>query len=286
MRWISLPKCFVGAVLFSTALIGISGQTAPSIQSTKVESRPVGTRYIYETVAGRELSLWVEGQSTDPIIPRLPALVLFHGGGWVVGSANQFNQQALTLAKLGVVVIQPEYRLVKRQDSLDAPIADGVAAWRWVHDHAEQLGIDPERIGVGGGSAGGQLAAYLGMIAMVSEPALMVLYNPVVDLGPGACCQAHAFGDYHAISPLYHVRPHLPDTLIFHGAQDAVVTPASIRAFVEAMKKAGNQCSVILYPGVGHAFFNKPEYEKKTTTELVDFLTERGWIHDQPRRSR
>jgi len=283
MRWNSFSTCFIGAVLFSTAFIKISGQTVSSIQNTKIEPQPVGTRYVYETVAGRELSLWVEGQSTDPAIPRLPALVLFHGGGWVVGSANQFNQQALTMAKLGVVVIQPEYRLVKPKDSIRAPIADATAAWRWVHDHAEQLGIDPERIGVGGGSAGGQLAAYLGMIAKVSEPALMVLYNPVVDLGPGACCQTHAFGDYRTISPLYHVRPNLPATLIFHGAQDVLVSPVSIRAFVQAMKKAGNQCSAIFYPGVGHAFFNQPEYENKTTTELIDFLTARGWIHDQPR---
>ena len=93
--------------------------------------------------------------ATDP----LPALVYFHGGGWVSGSlfSHEHLCRALTLAS-GLAVISVNYRLAP-EHPYPAAVDDAEAATRWVAGHAADLGLDPARLAVGGDSAGGNLAA-------------------------------------------------------------------------------------------------------------------------------
>ncbi|MFN3991087.1 MAG: alpha/beta hydrolase [Erythrobacter sp.] len=112
------------------------------------------------------------------------ALVLFHGGGFVFGSAQDIFPKAAHMAKaLGVPVICPSYGLAP-QAPFPAALDDAHAAWHAVLARAEALGIDPARIVVGGYSAGGGLAASLvqrlhdegGM-----QPAAQLLIYPMLD---------------------------------------------------------------------------------------------------------
>lgn len=101
--------------------------------------------------------------------------------------------------------------------------------------------MNPDRIGVVGGSAGGNLATFLGMGDGLDRPGdnltvsahadIMVLFNPVLGMGPGTCCTKHAGADYKAISPMYFVRPGLPPTLILQGESDKTVSPTMIANF-------------------------------------------------------
>jgi acetyl esterase/lipase len=101
--------------------------------------------------------------------------------------------------------------------------------------------VNPDRIGVVGGSAGGNLATFLGMGDGLDRPGdnltvsahadIMVLFNPVLGMGPGTCCTKHAGADYKAISPMYFVRPGLPPTLILQGESDKTVSPTMIANF-------------------------------------------------------
>ena len=125
-----------------------------------------------------------------------PAAVFFYGGAWNRGTVTQFEQQAKYLASRGMVTFVADYRVKSRQKvAPDACVADAKSAVRWVRTHAERLGIDPERIAAGGGSAGGHIAAAAGMCdglddtaeadsTISSKPNALLLFNPVYNNGP------------------------------------------------------------------------------------------------------
>lgn len=118
--------------------------------------------------------------STDP----LPALFYIHGGGMVIGSID--TEDALTRSyclEVGCAAVSVEYRLAP-ENPHPAPVEDCYAALAWTVENAERLGIDPERIAIYGGSAGGGLAAGTALLARDrGGPALafqMLLY-PMLD---------------------------------------------------------------------------------------------------------
>lgn len=99
------------------------------------------------------------------LIPRTtapkPAIVYFPGGGFTSADHEKFIEMRMALAQAGFVVAAAEYRVVP--DTFPAPVQDGKAAVRYLREHAAEYGIDPQRIGVLGDSAGGYLAQMLGV---------------------------------------------------------------------------------------------------------------------------
>ena len=151
---------------------------------------------IYKKAGERELKLTIVNPPDWKAQDQRPALVFFHGGGWVGGGPTQFTQHSDYLATRGMVCIQVEYRLIAKGDQgppIDC-VHDAKSAMRWVRGHAAELGIDPHRIAAGGGSAGGHLAAFVGMVDGLDDPQddlkispkanALVLFNPVFDNGP------------------------------------------------------------------------------------------------------
>lgn len=114
-----------------------------------------------------------------------PALVYFHGGGWVLGDIDTHDAPCRLLAREGnCVVISVDYRLAP-EHPFPAPVEDAVAAYRWVRARAESLGLDPERIGVGGDSAGGNLAAVVSQTARdegFPAPRFALLIYPAMEV--------------------------------------------------------------------------------------------------------
>lgn len=95
----------------------------------------------------------------------LPALVYYHGGGWVIGDLDTHDTLCRELANhSGCAVVSVDYRLAP-EHRFPAAVDDAIAAARWVHRHAAALHLDPERIAVGGDSAGGNLAAVVALAA-------------------------------------------------------------------------------------------------------------------------
>ncbi|MFC0776892.1 alpha/beta hydrolase fold domain-containing protein [Flavobacterium sp. HJSW_4] len=90
------------------------------------------------------------------------AIILIHGGGWRSGSRDQHHQMAQKLASLGYVCFTPEYRL-STEALFPAAIYDLKASIRWVRENAEKYNVNPDRIVSLGFSAGGQLAAFMGV---------------------------------------------------------------------------------------------------------------------------
>jgi acetyl esterase len=123
--------------------------------------------------------------STRPGPIALPALVYFHGGGFVIGNIESHDRLCRELCvQANCVVISVDYRLAP-EHRYPAAGLDCLAATRWVHSHAAHLGIDPTRIAVGGDSAGGQLAAVT-TLALRDDPqlklAFQLLIYPVTDV--------------------------------------------------------------------------------------------------------
>ncbi|MBR0849886.1 alpha/beta hydrolase [Bradyrhizobium diazoefficiens] len=113
-----------------------------------------------------------------------PALVFFHGGGWVVGDLDSHDVVCRQLADAGaLVVIAIDYRRAP-EHKFPAAVEDAIAATRWIAANARELDLDPTRVSIGGDSAGGNLAAVVALAARDDNgPAIaaQLLIYPAVD---------------------------------------------------------------------------------------------------------
>ena len=118
--------------------------------------------------------------------PGLPGLIFFHGGGWVIGDIETHDSVCRHLAHAaGCAVVSVDYRLAP-EAKFPAAFDDAVAATEWVAENAASLGIDRDRLAVGGDSAGGNLAAAVALLARDrGGPRLsfQMLIYPATDLG-------------------------------------------------------------------------------------------------------
>jgi acetyl esterase/lipase len=252
------------------------------------------TPLIYKTVdsnqTNRELRIdWTRPADWAATDSR-PAVVFFHGGGWTGGAPGQFAMHSERLAELGLVCFRVEYRLLdkKRNDLPTDCVADASDAFRYLCGRAGELGIDPNRMAAGGGSAGGHLAAYLGMMdddivdGVSRKPNALLLFNPVYDNGPGGWGTkrvGNAFADY---SPAHNVTADDPPAIVFLGTQDVLIPVATAEKFQAKMKAAGLTSELHLYPGQAHGFFNVSQangsHYRDTLQKSIAFLKSLGWV--------
>ncbi|HZL85316.1 MAG TPA: alpha/beta hydrolase [Candidatus Krumholzibacteria bacterium] len=218
---------------------------------------------IYATHGGVDLKAYVFSAQNVEGRHRLPAIVLFHGGGWAIGDPEWAFPRARHFAERGMVAIAAQYRLSdeKTITPLEA-MADARAVIRWMREQSESLGIDPERIAAYGWSAGAHLAVSAALFddAPVSEisaaPNTLVLVSPAVALQSDAYVQRllGKRADARDISPDEHVRKGLPPMLILQGNVDTVTPLVGVKRFCDRVQAAGNTCELRVYEGYGHLF--------------------------------
>ena len=222
---------------------------------------------VYKTVGDVKLPLYVYKPKGHKPSDRRPAILFFFGGGWNGGSVAQFHQHSLYFASRGMVAITVEYRVKSRHGV--APfqcVADAKSALRWTRAHAGTLGVDPDRIGAAGGSAGGHLAACTAFIGGYDEPTddlsvspkpnALVLFNPVIDTTEKGYGASRLGGRARTLSPVHHVGAGAPPAIVFHGTADRTVPHENVERFRDAMRKAGARCELVSFEGKGHGFFN------------------------------
>src|SRR5436305_794266 len=119
-----------------------------------------------------------------------PTVLCIHGGGFRAGARQSYLPLCIKLAQRGYVAATVSYRLAPKSQ-FPAPVHDVKAAVRFLRANASKFGIDPERIGVTGGSAGGHLALFLGLTPGVAE---LEGYGPNLDQSSRVCCVVDYYG--------------------------------------------------------------------------------------------
>ena len=266
-----MPVCCLLLGLFSNVCERVWGQQTQPDAGKAVGEKVVGEPFVYKQVTDkqkmRSLQIFVtkpdDWQSSD----HRPAIVFFHGGGWVGGAPGQFTEHAKYFASRGLVCFQVEYRLLDRQTN-EPPITctqDAVDAMRWVRKRCQELGVDCNRIAAAGGSAGGHTAAYLGCVdqdnagaeangqgkaldesdqngqQQNSKPDALILFNPVYDNGPGGWGTARVGERYLEFSPLHNLSQDDPPSIVFFGSNDKLVPVATAEKFRDRCIELGSQ---------------------------------------------
>lgn len=199
---------------------------------------------------------------------RRPAILWIHGGGFRPPNDKQQKYivaMATAFAKRGYVCVSADYRVRAEQEADRMPILrdaveDCRAALAWMKSHAAELGIDPQRLAVGGGSAGGMVAVSL--VALENAEAARNRTTPLFALINlwGSPKDGFMMGD---------VDKSYPPTVIVHGTADQSVPFAQSETLVARLKAAGIRHELLPIPGAPHTPTAHLEAIVKTTAAFV-----------------
>jgi acetyl esterase/lipase len=230
-------------------------------------------------------------QSTGPH----PAMVFFFGGGWKGGTTKQFEHHAQYFAGRGMVCFLADYRVKTRHHTTPfESLKDAKSAVRYIRKNAERFHIDPDSIVASGGSAGGHLAAATALVegyndssddlSISCKPNALVLFNPVIDNGPGGYGYERVGEQYKYFSPMHNISKGAPPTIFFLGTEDDLIPVETARYYQTVMEQVGSRCEVVLYEGEGHGFFNYGSRYNywQTVLKADEFLRSLGYIKGDP----
>jgi len=247
----------------------------------------------------KDLTLHVFRENTETT-SKLPAIIFFFGGAWKSGSVEQFYAQCEYFKKRGGVSISAQYRTAHSHGTDPSTcVKDGKSAVRWVKLNADRLGIDPEKIILSGGSAGGHVAAAVATTegfnaegedtSISCVPEALVLFNPVYDNGPGGYGHDRVTDYWEKISPAHNITADTPPTITFFGTNDIHLKANSEDTFQSAMKAAGVRSDLHLYEGEKHGFFNfgknNNQFFNEVTLKADSFLISLGLLDGKPNPS-
>jgi acetyl esterase/lipase len=224
-------------------------------------------------------------------------VICIHGGGFRAGHRDGYNTLCLRLAERGYVALTVSYRLAPKYQ-FPAAVHDVKAAVRWLRANAEKYRVDPQRIGVTGGSAGGHLAQFLGVTAGIRQfegegghPGQSSAVACVVNVyGPSDFTQSYGKSVDAAevlplflggnvqqerrrhilASPLYWVTPEAAPTLCIHGTEDKYVAHEQAVWLIDRLQAAEVPAELLTLPGAGHGF--KGEDAQKADAALFAYF--------------
>ncbi len=232
-----------------------------------------------------------------------PAIVCIHGGAWAGGKRSDHRSQIEKAARKGYVAVAIDYRLTEFDPKTNvgkvpfpAQLHDCKCAVRWLRSVADRYHVDPDRIGVTGGSAGGHLALLVGFVdekaslegngghsnqssrvqAVVNycgPTDLTREYHEVKAVQPflQALCGGtpeSAAEAYRAASPITYISKEAPPVLTLHGDKDDLVPVSQAKLLDDTMKAAGLKHELLILEGQGHAI--KSEHAEAAFWEFLE----------------
>lgn len=296
-------KSLLSLLLPLLATIALADPPKPAPKAVQL---PAGIRmeadiaYVPEGDESQRLDLYLPEAAPEK---PLPLIVHIHGGGWRAG--NKFPCPVTGMVLQGYVVASAEYRF-SQVAVFPAQIQDCQAAIRWLRANAAKYHIDPEKVGVVGGSAGGHLSSLVGTSGGTGvfpaiggnegQPdrvqAVCDIYGPadfttvvkqaaedrnvknIFEFNSPADPYSSLIGapletveESRAVSPVTYVSEDDPPVLILHGTHDALVPYAQSVQFAEALKAKGVPVWLQTLPGSGHG---GPAFGKPAIRGLMD----------------
>ncbi|WP_200975143.1 alpha/beta hydrolase [Echinicola sp. 20G] len=252
--------------------------------------------FVYKTADTSQLYMEVYSPPSIDTSKAYPAIIFFFGGGWIGGSKNQFKPHAQYFSERGMVCFLVDYRVKNiHQTSPYESLMDAKSAIRYVRKNAEALHIDTTKIIAAGGSAGGHLAAATALIPGFNDPKddlnissipnALVLFNPVIDNGPGGYGYERIGDQYKAFSPLHNIKKGAPPTIFFLGTKDKLIPVETAEYYQVVYEKVGSRCELYLYEGEAHGFFNYAQFDnyKDTILKTDQFLQSLGYLEEGPK---
>jgi acetyl esterase/lipase len=282
----------VCSALLALVLSASSGVAHAAVTVPEGVTFTPGIAFAHPGNQALQLDLAMPKDGTGPY----PAVLCIHGGGFRAGNRESYDGLCVTLASKGYVAVTITYRLAPAHP-FPAAVFDCKAAVRWLRANAATYRIDPTRIGVTGGSAGGHLAQFLGVTAGVPrfEGEGNLDYSSAVTCvvnfyGPSDLSKSYGksvdaaevlplfFGGNletklreHIIgSPLYWVTPAAAPTLVVHGTEDKYVAYEQAGWMIDKLKASQVEAELLTLPGAGHGF--KGDDAKKAQEALLAFF--------------
>lgn len=244
----------------------------PEMLKVGLEQVEVETGVTYAVRASGQLKLDIYRVAQENKDLKRPAVVVIHGGSWKSGDRRQLGLYAAALARKGYIAYAIEYRLAPKH-TWPAQWEDVRDAVVWVRREAKNQGVDPDRIGAVGYSAGGHLASMLAAAGHKShsdnKPEITAKVHCVAaggapcdftDMAEDATFLKYWLGAtrgekpevYKAASPLQQVSAASAPTLFYNGTFDLMVRPNSAKSLSTELAKFGIDTAQHLIPGAGH----------------------------------
>ena len=256
------------------------------------DDTPPGKEYIYKISAGKERKMEIYFPANhDPTKAKVPGLILFHGGGWSGGTLAQFRAACTYFATRGLVCATAEYQMLGKEESAMLPkgqskkrvcVTDAKSAIRWFKKNAAELGVDPNRIITGGGSAGGHVSALATMNPGLNDPAdpmdldtsvvAYLWFNPA--FAPGDSGDAE-------IDILRHSNKNMAPSIVFFGDKDSWKNGWDA-AYAKWREMGVSNIDLRIAEGREHGFFNKEPWRAVTLIEADKFLKGLGLLTGEP----
>ena len=288
MKRVLVFLAVAGALVAILLLAASRKDPGITVERNLVYGRAGGTRL--------ELDLAMPKAGAGPF----PAIVFLHGEGWRAGHRRDMSHFIEGVARMGYVGVTVEYRLVPAA-RFPAQVEDCKAAVRWLRANAGTYRVDPGRIGAVGFSAGGHLAAMLGVASekdgLEGEggnagsssrvQAVVSFFGPAdfstrdwpADLEREVIVPflggtfAERPDSYRKASPVHYVTEDAPPFLLFHGSRDALVPVDQSRRLAEKLKSAGVPVRLVVLDGEGHGFTDA--HNQEAMKQMMAFLDER-----------
>jgi acetyl esterase len=236
-------------------------------------SPPEPSALTYRKVEGQTLQAYIfspTGRSLNA--GPVSAILLLHGGGWSAGLPEWTFEAARRFAAHGMVAIPIQYRLSEGEVTPIEALSDVCAAFRWTREHADELGLDPERIAGYGVSAGGHLVTSTATVgcppegpsSVRAEPDALLLWSPALDMARDAWFARKLQGRVtaEAYSPVEHIRASTPPTSIVQGDADTLTPLSGAKRYCARLVELGGTCELNVYKGVGHLLTRNLEHQE------------------------
>lgn len=209
------------------------------------------------------------------------AVVICPGGGYGgVAINHEGHDFAKWLNTKGIAGIVLKYRMPNKHK--EVPLDDAHQAMRYVRDHAKELGINPNKIGVAGYSAGGHLAATVSTHYATSgtstRPDFSILFYPVItmDIATHGGSKKNLLGDKPSDDQLYvysnekQVNSNTPPTILLLSDDDKTVLPVNSTLYYDALKRNGVPATMYIFPRGGHGWGMRDSFSYHT--QMIDLL--------------